>query len=329
MTFVWPLALLALLAIPVVLAVLWLARRRRLRYAVRYTNIEVLAGVVERSRPWRRWAVAALFLASLATASVALARPKISMSVPREQATVVMVVDTSGSMMADDVKPSRIGAAKDAMKLFLEKLPPKFRVGIVAFSSEPQVVAPVTADRAVARAAIDFLFPNAGTAIGDAIQRALQAANETPLDARGAQPLPSKPGDGAPVSILLLSDGHQTQGFVDPLAAARRARTLGVPIYTIALGTPNGTISFNYGNFVRTIAVPPDPGTLRQISEITGGEFFAAAEASKLKAVYSRLGSKVGRVPGKREMTYAFSGGAAALLLAAGLLGGLWSQRLP
>jgi Ca-activated chloride channel family protein len=299
---------------------------------VSFTNLDVLASVVETTSPWRRWLPPALFLLALAALAVALARPEVSVSAPREGATIVLTIDTSGSMMAEDVKPTRMVAAQDAVRAFVAKVPKRFRLALVAFAGEAQVVAPPSEDRELVLSSLDYLFPGRGTAVGDAIARSVAAArgalDELSPEGSTAGKLP-EPGTHSPAAIVLLSDGHQTTGILDPLEAARHAREARIPIYTIALGTPNGTITFNYGGFERTIPVPPDPETLRAVARITEGEFYNVVDARRLKSIYENLGSRIGRVERKEQVTYAFAAGAAGLLLAAGLLSGLWFARLP
>jgi Ca-activated chloride channel family protein len=324
-TFVWPIGLVALAAVPVALALYLLARRRRARYAVRFTNLEVLAAVAQKTPSWRRVVPPALFLAALAICAVALARPEVSTSAPRDKATVVLTIDTSGSMMADDVKPSRMVAAQEAVRAFLQTLPDRFQVAVVAFAGEAQVVAPPTGDRDLVRSALEYLLPDRGTAIGDAVALSV----ETGKAALGEGAVPPRVPSESPVAIVMLSDGYQTAGLLQPLEAAQRARAARIPVHTIALGTPSGQITFNYGGFERTIPVPPDPQTLSAIARATGGEFFAVHNAERLKRIYENLGSRVGRVPAKEEVTYAFAAGAAGLLVIAGALSGLWFGRLP
>lgn len=328
MSFEWPLALLCLLAVPLVLAAYLLAQRRESRYALAYPNLEVLAGVLDRSGAWRRWLPPALFLLSIATLAVAVARPHVNVMVAREEATVVLAIDSSGSMLADDVAPTRLEAAQAAVRTFLDDLPAQFRVGVVAFAGEPHVAAPVTADRDVAREAVDFLVPLRGTAIGDAVARAAQlAAEATGVPGRGmlagffAAPAPRT---GPPAAVLLLSDGYQTQGM-PALDGAAQARELGIPVYAIALGTDRGILEFPG----RSIPVPPDRETLRRIAEETDGRYFDAPTAEALRAAYSELGSLLAEEPGREEATFAFLLAAAALGLAAAALSAVWFSRIP
>lgn len=338
MSFAWPLALPALLVVPLALAAYVRAQRRAPRYAVAYSNLDVLASVAGAAGSRRRYISPALFLAALTALALAAARPRVTVTGERENATVVLAVDTSGSMLARDVAPTRMQAAQSALRTFLDELPARYRVGAVAFSSEPQVIAPVTGDRALVRESVDFLVPLRGTAIGDAIARATELAaaaigRRAPGEA-GTIGLRTPPPAGAgarraPAAILLLSDGAQTTGLLAPLEAAARARELRIPIYTIALGTPRGEVVLGHEGFQRTIPVPPDRPTLRRIAETTGGKFFAAPSAGALSAAYSELGSLLSSEPKQVEATFVLLGAAAALLVAAVALSALWSNRLP
>ena len=337
MSFLWPLGLLVLLVVPLAAAAYWIVDRRPSRYAIAFPNLEVLAGVVGSER-WRRRIPPALFLLALVAAGLALARPQVDVMVDREQATVVLAVDTSGSMMAEDVAPTRLRAAQRAVRTFLDRLPPKFRVGMVAFAAEAEVVAPVTTNRGPVRDAVEFLFPLRGTAIGDAVVRAAELAHEAtglPEDRQisgfdfGLAASDSGTGSGPPAAVLFLSDGFQTAGVAAPLEGAARAEELGIPVYTIALGTDEGVIDLSFAGEARRIPVPPDRETLRQIAERTGGRYFDAPSAEALQAAYSELGSLLAREPGKDEATYAFVAAAAALALGAAVLSALWSSRIP
>ena len=338
MSFDSPYLLLSLLAVPAAIGIWLLAERRRMRYAVRFTNLEVLAGIVPR-RAWRRYLAPVLFLLALSSLCLALARPHVSTSVLKDQATVILVIDVSGSMQSTDVKPTRLQAAQEAARAFIEHAPKGLRVGLIAFAGEPEVAAPPTTDHKLVIQSLDSLdmFPGfGGTAIGDALASAVrlgQQAVQTPPKPPGqtiAYVTTTAAGSGAsPVSILFLSDGSQTRGTLQPLEGAARAKAAGIPVYTFALGTPGGTLTRGFGPYARTIPVPPDPNTLKAIADTTGGKFLAATSAEPLKAAYSRLGSKLGTTPGRTEVTYKFLGAAALLLLAAGLVSALWAPRLP
>jgi Ca-activated chloride channel family protein len=337
MSFEWPLGLIALLLVPLALAGYLLIQRRPARYAVSYTNIDVLASVVDRPSAWRRYLPLALILAALAALALALARPEVTVTGTREEATIVLAIDSSGSMMAEDVRPTRLRAAQAAVRSFLDRLPQKYRVGMVTFAAEAQVVAPVTTDRGIVRESLDYLVPLRGTAIGDAVRRAAELGQQAvgagegrvTIALRTAAPTPPERTGRSPVAILLLSDGFQTAGTLSPLQGAQAARRLGIPVYTIALGTENGVLELDFEGFRRRIPVPPDRATLRQIAETSGGKYFDAPSAAALQAAYDELGSLLSHEPEDLEATFGFLGAGAVLLLAAGVLSALWSSRLP
>jgi Ca-activated chloride channel family protein len=303
-------------------------------------------------RLWRQYVPLVLFLLALTALCVGVARPNRTTLIPRDRATVILVVDVSRSMEARDVKPTRLGAATAAVRIFLDRVPKRLRVGLIAFAGNPAVAAPPTTDHGLVRESLDTIqwFPGfGGTAIGDALAAAVELGQKAVNDQSGnlasvttAAPPPAR----GLVSILFLSDGAQTRGTLEPLQGADRAKKAGIPVYTVALGTPGGTLQFRfgyrgggggapggppppYGGPGRRVPVPPDPDTLRAIADRTGGEFFAARDANSLQAAYAKLGSRLGRKPGRSEITYAFLAAAAGLLVAAGLLSSLWSPRLP
>jgi Ca-activated chloride channel homolog len=350
MTFATPLALLALPLIPLTVLGLVLARRRRIRYAIRYPALDVLAGVVERERRGR-WIPAALLVLALTALLLGAARPMARVPVPRDEATVMLVIDVSGSMNADDVDPTRIEAAQRAASRFLDRLPERFQVGLVTFSSEAETLVPPTTDREAVRAALATLSANGGTAMGDGLARALdviEAARQeaaggptgptTTLDPNGsgATPTPTTPDPSAeppppvlPAVTLLLSDGANSAGG-DPFVQAERARELRVPVYTIALGTANGVLRQpNAFGGTRIQPVPPDPDTLARIAETTNGRFFEAPTSDNLNAVYDSLGSRIGFRLEEREVTVAFTAAGLLLLAAAGALRARRGARLP
>jgi Ca-activated chloride channel family protein len=326
MSFVSPLFLLALLAVPAVVVFALAMGRRRARYAVAFTNLELLAGVVEeRRRSWRRWLPVALFLFALATAAGALARPRLHLSVPQENATVVLLVDVSGSMRANDVEPSRLDAALGAMSTFLDRVPKRLKVGLVQFSSEPDILVQPTANRETVRDALAYLEPQAGTAIGDGLETAVKLIRRSFVAAGASR----QPGRDLPAAIVLLSDGAQNRGVLQPLQAAAHARTAGIRVYTISLGTAKGVVKFGSGAYTNSIPVPPDPATMRAIARATGGRDFSARDAQQANGVFGKLGSSIGWKSEKREITSWFALAAAVLLLmAVGLARGL-QPRLP
>ncbi len=327
MRFDWPTGLLALLLVPLALACyLWIERRRS-RYAVRYTNIEVLAGIPVGGSRWRTYLPVALVLLALTSALAALSRPEARVSTSSEQASIALVLDESGSMAAHDVRPTRLGAAEGAIQRFLKHLPKQYRVGLVIFASEPYVAAPLTQDRTAVLQALAFSNPpGQGTAIGDALARSVDLL--APARAAGSAPAPAPsiaPRDRPLSAILMLSDGAQTSGTLPALQGAARAKADGIPVYTIALGTPGGVLEIR--GFARP--VPPDPTILRQIALETGGEFFASQSQSRLNSVYENLATRLGKTTRWRELGFVLVALAAVLSLAAAGLSLRWRERLP
>lgn len=356
MTFGHPFLLLLLLLLPASVAAYRLNERRRARYAVRFTNVAVLEQVLGTTRPWRRLLTAALVLLALAAACAAVARPHLRTTVTAENATVVLVLDVSGSMHAVDVKPTRLIAAQRALHVFLDKVPKRLRVALILFAGEAQVATPPTVDHSLVSSAIDdanFFNGFGGTAIGDAIALAVQVGVRATGGTQGGQSalqqsrqLASYVAAGRTksslVSILFLSDGHQNRGVIQPLDGAHRARAAGVPVYTVALGTTGNThLSGDFfgggggfpgapgGGFGGPGALAPDPKTLHAIATVTGGEFFRARTAKSLEDAYTTLGSTLGKARGTKEVTDLFAALAALLLVAAGVLGARWAPRLP
>jgi len=332
MSFGTPAFLLLLLLVPVAITVYLIVQQRRSRYAVRFTNLDLLASVVERTPGWRRHLPPALYLLALAALVFALARPETVDRIPKDEATVILVTDVSGSMNAEDVEPTRLAAAKQSAHDLVAILPEKFQVALVTFASTVRTVVPPTTDRELLAAGIDSLTAVGGTAMGDAIVHAvdigrLPAPNDELED--GATPAPSTPGEDHPAVIVLLSDGYNSVGFWDPIDAANEALAANIPVYTVALGTPEGFVDIEQDGVLRRVRVPPDEETLRRIAEITGGRFFKAPTADELEEVYQDLGSKIGFDEVPKEQTVWFAGAAAALILVAGGLSIAWFNRFP
>ena len=334
MTFSSPWLLFALLIVPAMLLLaLWLERRRA-TYAVAFTNLELLAAVAPRRRHWRRWIPLALFLLALTAAATALARPRATISVPASRATVVLLVDVSGSMRAADVKPTRLGAAQNAMGTFADHVPKGVKVGLVSFSTGPNLLVNPTTDRTVLHEGIDLLSPEAGTAIGDGLGVAVQVV-------QGAVAGAARGRDGKlPGAIVLLSDGAQTRGVLSPLQGASRARDAGIRVFTIALGTNHGSLGFGpfggygfgggFGNGGgRRFPVRPDPATLAAIAHYTGGQTYRADSASKVDAIYKQLGRSIAHHNTSREVSSWFAGAAALLLFGALGAARITGERLP
>ncbi len=320
MSFERPLALAALVVIPLIVAFYYARARHRTQFAERWGNTALLPNVIDRAPGKLRYLPLAILLVALTAMIVGVARPHAVVSVPREEATVVLAIDVSRSMKAEDVEPTRLEAAKAAAKAFLAKVPEKFRVGVVSFASRAEVAIPPTEDRSLVETSIDSLKPGEGTAIGDAVAVSAELGREQRAD-DGSRP---------PRAVLLISDGAPDGGTNDPKKAAEKAKSLKVPIYTVVLGTPNGVVEEELtGGLKQRIQVPPDPAVLEQIAKTSGGEFFTATDDEGLKKVYEELGSRLGHRDKRREVTDVFAGGSAALLLTGGLLSALWFRRVP
>lgn len=315
MTFEAPVRLLLLIGVAALVAVYLFQQRRRSRYAVRFTNLDLLDKVAPEKPRWRRHLPAAAFVAMLCLLVTGFARPAADIRVPRERATIMIAIDVSPSMRATDVQPSRLGAAKAAGQEFVEALPERFNVGVVAFSGSATVVVPPTTDRRAVRTSIANLQVGQRTAIGEAMYSSLQAIATFDRQARSDPP---------PSHIVLLSDGANTAGR-SPEEAATEAAGNGVPVSTIAYGTPYGMVQLG-GQWQ---PVPPDLPTLRAIADTTSGTFYEAASVEELRQVYEDIGSSIGYRTEHRDVSAWFVGLGllAALAAAAGSL--TWFSRLP
>jgi Ca-activated chloride channel family protein len=310
-TFQAPVFLIALALLPLAAAAYAAAQRRRRAAADAFASPAVRASALPRTPGWRRHAPIALYGLALAALAIALARPEATVAVPTEQATVVMAIDKSGSMRATDVTPTRLAAMQSAAARFLDRVPRKVKVGAVAFNGRTAVLEAPTADRAPLREAIEAIEAKGGTASGDGLQAALD------LIRRGGE-------DRPPAAVVLISDGKSTRG-ADPVEVAREAAELGVPVYTVSLGTPDGTVTDSEGV---THDAAPDPETMRAVAEASGGQSFTVEDAEGLTAVYERLGSQVATEREPREITAAFAGGALLFVAGGALLSLHWFRRL-
>jgi Ca-activated chloride channel homolog len=318
-SFQAPAFLLALLALPIGIAIYLIADRRRRAGTARFANPTLMAAVAPVRPGFRRHLPLVLYGTALTAVLVALARPEATVAVPEERAAVVLATDISGSMEARDVDPSRMAAVSEAALDFLDRAPGALRVGAVAFNHSVRSIEAPTAERADTRALIERLTPSGGTATGEGLAAALGLFER------------ERSGDGRPppAAVILLSDGASTHGR-DPIEVARQAARERIPIYTVALGTDAGTIQVERrdGSTV-TRRVPPDRDAMRRIAAISGARTFSADAGDELATVYERLGSQVATRDERREVTAAFVGGAAALLLAGGALSLRWFGRLP
>jgi Ca-activated chloride channel family protein len=289
---------------------------------VRYTNVDVLASVAARAG-WMRHVPALLALLALSALLIALARPQRTVAAEQRAATVVMVTDTSGSMLAKDIKPDRLTAAKSAGRALADKLPRDFRLGLVSFGTTVSQLVEPTTDKARVKAGLQSLKFSGKTAMGDGLALGLDAAR-TPV---------TDPGTGLPrrlpAAIILLSDGANTVGQ-DPITVADRARKLKIPVYTVALGTQSGVLEHTAkdGTVTRE-PVPPDTATLQEIARTTHGRFYQASDAQKLADIYRGLGTRFSTKKEKQEVTSAFAGGGLVLLMAGMVVAMARGGRLP
>lgn len=322
MSFREPAYLAALALLPLAVLVYVALERRRLEAGRDFAAAALVPNVVTGSPGWRRHAPSLLLLAALTALVVALARPERTVAEPKRQATVMLVTDVSGSMSATDVAPDRLAAAQKAARTFISKVPETFRIGFVAFNQYAEVRLPPTTDRAQLEPVIRGLIADGGTAMGDGLARgvgAIEAELRAQRETDDRRP---------PAALILLSDGKNTVGEAEPLDVAREARRLRIPIYAVALGTPTGKIEItDQFGITQTIAVPPDPRTLREIARITSGRFFDAEDAEQLESIYETLGTRIGFEREKREVTSAFAAGGLLLLLVGGALRMRWFGR--
>jgi Ca-activated chloride channel family protein len=317
MSFASPAWLAGLALLPLVVGVWVLSHHRARRYAVRFpatSTLALAAASAGSAASWRRYLPAACALAAIAALALALGRPHVSYQAPAKVASVMLVSDESGSMASSDVQPSRLAAAESAANTFIDRLPGDARVGAIAFSSAPNAVQAPSTDHTAARNVIDSQSANGATDTGDALALALAL-------------LRASPSKHPPAAIVLLSDGQANTGL-NVITAAQEAATDRVPIYTVALGTPNGTLP-NPEPFAPPVSVPPDPQLMAQIAQVSHGRTFDAQSADELSSIYRRLGDKLGSVTRQREVTADFAIGGLVLLLLAAAGSTRWSARLP
>ncbi|MBK1687388.1 VWA domain-containing protein [Rubrivivax gelatinosus] len=342
MSFLWPQMLPALALLPVlVLLYLWILRRRR-RATVRLASVAIVKQALGKGPGWRRHVPPALMALALAALLLALARPTATLTLPMAERTIILAMDVSGSMRAEDVKPNRLVAAQEAARAFVESLPREVRVGVVSFAGTAAVVQAPTTSRDDVFAAIDRFQLQRGTAIGSGIVLSLATIfPDAGIDIQqitGQRTMPRMLGDPekkaefTPVPVgsygsaamILLTDGQRTTG-PDPVDAAKMAADRGIRVYTVGIGTTQGEIIGFEGWSMR---VRLDEDTLRQIAQMTMGEYFYAGTAEDLKKVYQRLGSRMVVERKETEITALFAGLGALLALAASALSLWWFGRV-
>ncbi|MGC9543924.1 VWA domain-containing protein [Streptomyces sp. UG1] len=308
--------LLLLIPLAVLIAAYVLTQRRRGRYAVRFTNLDLLDKVAPARPGWRKHLPAGVFCATLALLVVGFARPTADVQVPRERATIMVAFDVSGSMEATDVEPTRMEAAQRAALTFVDRLPERFNVGLVPFSGTTTVAVPPTTDREVLRRAIELLTPGQATAIGDAVIASRDAIRRLDREAETDPP---------PAHVVLLSDGANTAGRSVESAAEEIAADR-IPVSTIAYGTEGGIVELPGGNVLR---VPVDGPALEDLADRTGGDYHEAASGAELEAVYEDIGSSVGHRTEEREIWQWFVAGGLVTALLAAAMSLLWFSRIP
>jgi Ca-activated chloride channel homolog len=316
LAFLSPDRLMLLIAIPLLVAAYIFATRRKNRRGMRFTNTSMLDVVVPKQSQWRRHVAVALSLLSLITLTAAFARPKTTVEVPRERATIVVVIDASQSMAATDVAPTRLAAAKQAAIQFVNELPEKYNVSVVSMAGNVSILVPPTLQHNTVETAINSIKLQDSTAIGEGITTAMRALQQAPKD-------PAHPNDPAPGAIVLLSDGTNTSGR-SPQQAAAEAGKAKVPIYTIAYGTENGYVDLDD----KRQLVPVDHALMTEIAKLSGGQTFDATSLAELRNVYKNIGSEVGYEKADREVTSRFAGYGLAFAVLAALgaisLGARW-----
>jgi Ca-activated chloride channel family protein len=349
MTFLWPNALWLLAGLPLLVAFyLWLLRRKK-NAAIHYSNLALVKAAMGKTSSARRHVPPALFLGALALMVLALARPAALITLPSQHETVILAMDVSGSMRADDVKPTRLAAAQAAARTFINGTPKTTRIGLVSFAGSAALVQPPTSNRDDLFAAIEQLQLQHATAVGSGILVSLKAifpdqdfevkpggqlhagrasaaaGGSAPINAaRKAEQKPVPPGSYKSAVVILLTDGQTTTG-PDPVDAARLAAERGVRVFTVGVGTPDGQILTGEGWSIR---VRLDEDALKVIADMTRAEYFFAGNAPDLNKVYEGLNSKLVMEKKETEITAVFTAVAAALALVAAALSLLWFNRL-
>ena len=348
MSFQWPELLWGLAVLPL-LALLYLAlQRRRKRLALKYANLSLVRDAMTRSAGWRRHVPPVLILVAIALMVVATARPEGEVLLPTRQETIMLAMDVSGSMRATDVQPSRFVAMQDAARAFVSDLPKSTKVGIVAFAGTASLVQPPTNSKEDLLAAIDRFQLQRGTAVGSGIlvslktivpdvEFDLRSQNPRPKTDGGARaigsfdgkekkepPKPVEPGSNGTAVIVILTDGQTTTG-PDPIESAKMAAERGVRVYTVGVGTPKGEIIGAEGWSMR---VRLDEDSLKNISNVTRGEYFYAGDAGDLKKVYEGLSARFSFEKKAIEITAIFAAAAAVVTILAAALSVLWFHRI-
>lgn len=322
MSFSAPLLLLFLLAVPAAAAGYWWLEGRREQRAKAWAAPVLISNMVERPPAWRRHVPVAALLVGAVLLLVGFARPTTSVTVKRQEATVVIVLDVSGSMAANDSLPTRLAAAKAVALRYVAELPKGYRMSVITFSDHTAIAAAPTQDLTLVRAAIAKAKAGPqGTALADAVVRAVAVGRSVKGETKDKRP---------PAVVILLSDGGQTAGRVTPQQAAASAKKAGIPVSAVSLGTPDGVVQQALkGGFTERIQVPTQPQVLQLLARGSGGQYFQGAASVNVKSTYAALGSRVGNKQKRVEITAAAAGGGMALMLVGALLSGVWFRRFP
>ncbi len=335
MKFIWPAMLLFLLLVPVFAYLYVRMQLRRQKLATSYGSLGMMQGAIRNRAGARRHVPPAIFLIALIILIIALARPQTNVSLPRIQGTVILAFDVSGSMAADDLKPTRMEAAKAAVQSFIERLSPSVQIGVVAFSDSGLSVQVPTNDKDELLSAIGRLTSQRGTSLANGILASLKTietsngaptnyySNLTPTPAPTPTPMPK--GVYTSSVIILLTDGENNQN-PDPLAVAQTAADRGVRIYTVGIGSPTGA-DLHVDGF--TIHTQLDEAMLQQISQITGGTYYNAENEEDLLTIYDNLNPTLVVKPEEMEVTSIFAGISILFLLIGGAISLLWFGRVP
>jgi Ca-activated chloride channel family protein len=323
-SFASPLALLGLLAVPALC--LWYAGRARTRVhaAAAFAAPRMAASAIPHQPGWRRHAPMVAFLLAILAIVLAAARPRITLTSTVAHLQTMLALDMSGSMQATDIAPTRAGAAQHAADLFVSGVPAQVAVGVMQFNQAPLVLALPTQNHQAALDALGHLRIGGGTAIGNAIQESLSILKPS-TDPAAGQSSPSAPS----AAIVLLSDGKSTSG-PNSLTLARAARHLHIPIFTVSLGTPTGTISVPHknGHGAATVHVPVERRELAEIAQASGGRAYTAADADHLSAIYRQLSARLSHHSERRDITAYLAGAGLGLLLLGSALTIAWFGRL-
>ncbi len=345
MSFIWPVMLLSLILVPVFISRYIRMQRRRKQSAARYGGLGFVQGMPGSGPGIRRHIPPALFLVGITILMVSLARPQTTVAVPHVQGTVILAFDVSGSMAADDMKPTRMDAAKAAARDFVQRQPPTVQVGVVGFSDSGFLLQAPTTDQDLVIAAINRMTPQRGTSVGHGIEASLNAISIS-MGQTGIQGQPNANGEpntysnnAAPTPtptavpkgtytsavIVMLTDGENNEN-PDPIAAAQEAADRGVRIYTVGIGSPQGT-NVHINGF--TLHTQLDEGLLKQISQVTDGTYYNAESAEDLRSIYDNLNPQLFIRPEKIEVTSLFAGASALVMLIGGIFSMAWFSRMP